>query len=59
MSCGVGHRGGLDPAFLCLWHRLAAVAPIGPLAWEPAYAVCATLKRKKKKFRKTFDVVAP
>ena len=27
-----------DPALLWLWHRLAAAAPIGPLAWEPPYA---------------------
>ena len=34
---------------LWLWHRLAAVALIRPLAWEPPYAVIAALKRKKKK----------
>ena len=34
MSCGVGHRHGLDPTLLWLWHRLAAIAPIWPLAWE-------------------------
>ena len=28
MSCGVGHRRGLDPALLWLWRRPAAVAPI-------------------------------
>ena len=49
MSCGVGHRRGLDLALLCLWHRPAAVAPIKPLAWEPPYAMNAALKRKKKK----------
>ena len=48
MSHGVGHRCGLDPALLCLWHRLAAVALIGPLAWEPPHAVGAALKRQKK-----------
>ena len=26
MSCGVGHRGGLDPTWLWLWHRQTAVA---------------------------------
>ena len=31
------------------WSRLAAVALIGPLAWESSYAVCAALKKKKKK----------
>ena len=49
MSCGVGHRHGLDPALLCLWCRLVGTAPIRPLAWEPPYAVGAALKRKKKK----------
>ena len=49
MSCGVGCRHGLDPVFLRLWYRLAAVAPITPLAWEPPYAVTAALKSKRKK----------
>jgi len=31
-----------------LWHRLAAGAPIRPLAWEPPYATGEALKRKKK-----------
>ena len=47
MSCGVAHRFGFDLALLWLWYRLAAVAPIGPLAWEPPYAVGAALKKKK------------
>ena len=37
MICGVGHRHGLDPAFLWLWCRPAAAAPIQPLGWEPPY----------------------
>ena len=40
---------GKDPALLWLWRRLAATAPIGPLAWEPAYATGAALKRPKNK----------
>ena len=48
MSCGVGHRLGLDLAFLGLW-CLAAVAPIRPLAWEPPYAEGVALKKAKKK----------
>ena len=48
MSCGVGHRRGSDPVLLCLWHRPAPTALIGPLAWEPPYAV-GTAKKKKKK----------
>ena len=34
---------------LWLWRRPAATAPIGPLAWEPPYAVGAALKKKTKK----------
>ena len=47
VSCGVGHRRSLDLMLLWLW--LAAVAPIGPLAWELPHATSAALKRKKKK----------
>ena len=47
MSCGVGRRHGWDPAFLWLWCRLAATAPIPPLAWEFPYAAGAALKRHK------------
>ena len=32
-----------------LWCRPAAVAPIGPLAWEPPYASGMALKSKEKK----------
>ena len=42
-------RRGLDLVLLCLWHGLAAVAPIQPLAWELPYAVHVAIKRKKKK----------
>ena len=28
-----------DPSLLWLWCRLAATALIGPLAWEPPYAM--------------------
>ena len=49
MSCGVGCRHGSDPALLWLWGRLAAAAPIGPLAWEPPYATNVALKKTKKK----------
>ena len=52
MSCGVGRRCGWDPALLWLWHRLAATAPIRPLAWEPPYAAGAALKRQKTKRNK-------
>ena len=39
-------RRSLDPVWL--WCRPAAVVPIGPLAWEPPYAMGAALKIKKK-----------
>ena len=43
MFCGVGRRCGLDLAWLWLWCRLAAAAPIQPLAWEPPDAVGAAI----------------
>ena len=55
MSCGVGCRHGLDLALLWLWCRLAVVAPIGPLAWEPPYATGAVLKKRKKDKKKNGD----
>ena len=38
-----------DPVLLWLWPRLAAVAPIRPLAREPPYALGAALKSKTNK----------
>ena len=57
MSCGVGRRHGSDLAWLWLWWRLAAVAPIQPLAWEPPYAAgeaqeIATTTTKDKKTKR-------
>ena len=55
MSCGVGCRGSSDLAWLWLWLWLAVAALIGPLAWEPPYAVRVALevaKRQKKKKKK-------
>ena len=52
VSCGVGRRHGSDPALLWLWRRLAATAPIRPLAREPPYAAGAAqemAKRQKKR----------
>ena len=37
-----------DPALLWLWRRLAAAAPIRPLAWELPYAACAALENNKQ-----------
>ena len=45
----------LDPELLWLRRRLAATAPIGPLAWEPPYAsgaaqeIAKQTKKTKKK----------
>ena len=49
MSRGVSHRRGSDLALLWLWRRLAATAPIRPIAWEPPYAAGVALKRQKTK----------
>ena len=38
-----------DSLLLWLWCRPAAVAPMGPLAWEPPDAMGAALTSKKKK----------
>ena len=49
----MGRRHGLDPRLLWLWHRLAAAAPMQPLALELLYAADAALIRKiiKNKIR--------
>ena len=39
-------RSRSDLVLLWLWCRLAAVAPIGSLAWEPPYASGAAIKKK-------------
>ena len=39
-----------------MWCRLAAVAPIQPLAWEPPHAAGAALKKKKKKKKFTLQI---
>ena len=62
VSCGVGHRRDSSPPFLWLWHRLAATALIGPLAWKPPRATSAApqkrqkTKKKKKKKKETFKL---
>ena len=53
MSCGVGHRCGSDLMLLWLWCRPAAVAQIGPLAWEPPCATGVALKKQKQTNKKT------
>ena len=39
----------LGSRLLWLWCRLAAVAPIQPLAWKPPYAMGVALKSREKK----------
>ena len=53
---------GLDLALLWPWPRLVATAPIGPLAWEPPYALGEALKKterpkkeRKRKRKKCFQ----
>ena len=48
LSCDAGHRCDSDPAWLWLWCRPAAVAPIRPLTWELPYATGVALKRQRK-----------
>ena len=55
MSCAVGRRCGSDLAWL--WRRLAATAPIGPLAWEPPSAMGVALKRQKKKVFELYSFI--
>ena len=57
MSCGVGHRLGLDPGWLWLWRRPAATAPIRPLASEPPYAVGVALEKAKRQKTKESGLV--
>ena len=52
MSCSVGRRRGSDPTLLWLQCRPAAVALIGPLAWEPPYAAGFLPKKTKRRRRR-------
>ena len=56
-SCGVGLRRVSDLDLLWLWRRPAAIAPIGPLAWEPPCAAGAALEKAKKACFHRRDVV--
>ena len=59
MSCAAGCRRGSDLALL--WHQLVAVAPIGPLAWEPPYAMGVAPhpppQKSNRAFTKTFETL--
>ena len=59
MSCAVRRRCSLDPKLLWLWRRSAAIAPIGPLAWEPLYAVGAAQEMAKRQKKKVHTVHSP
>ena len=48
MSCGVGRRFGSDAVLQWLWFRLAATAPVCPLAWEIPCAMGASLENKNR-----------
>ena len=48
MSCGVAYRHSSDPTLLWLWSRLAAIALIRPLAWEPPHATGAAIENAKR-----------
>ena len=44
VSCAIGHKHSSDLAWLWLWCRLTAPAPIWRLAWELPYATGTALK---------------
>ena len=48
MSCGVGHRRGLDPALLWLWWQAGSNSSNWTPAWERPYAVGVALEKDKK-----------
>ena len=52
MSSSVGQSHSLDATLLWLRCRPAATVLIGPLAWEPPYAMGVVLKDQKKKEKK-------
>ena len=54
LSCGVGPRRGSDPAWLWLWPRPVATAPIPPLAWEPPYAMGGVALNRQKTHKNKF-----
>ena len=49
VSCGVGYRPSSELVLLWLWHRLADIALIWPLAWELAMCLECSLKETEKK----------
>ena len=59
VSCGIGRGWGSDPKLLWLWRRPAAVALIGPLAWEPPFALGVALENAKKKKKNLYFQQVP
>ena len=60
MSCDVGCRCGLDPAWLWLWHRPAATGPIRPPAWELSHAAgVAEEMAKRQKTKQKIRIELP
>ena len=58
MSSDIGCRGDCDLELLWLWCRPAAVALIGPLAWEfPCAVGVALIKKIKKKKRSNQSIM--
>ena len=59
MSCGVGHRHSLELMLLWLRRRLVSLALIGPLAWEPPYAMGVAQKSTHTKKEDISDLALP
>ena len=57
LSRAAGHRHSGDPAWLWLWRRLAAAAPVGPLAWELPDAAGAALKLQHQQKNSTNPMI--
>ena len=55
MSSGVDRRHGWDPELLRLWHTLAAVALIRPIAWELPYAAGPAPKKQNEQAKNIVD----
>ena len=57
-GCEVPHKRTRNAPFalLWLWCRPAAVAPIGPLAWEAPYATGAVQEKAKKKKKRKKEI---
>lgn len=51
MSCGVGRRHSSDPAWLWLWKRQAAAAPIQTLGCKLPYAAGMAGRKEGRKYR--------